>query len=172
MVSTQETPVNDGTLLAKQFHRSGSMKSPHILMSLLSLGLMLGLARVAPSIGMSGTSSLNPEASRVERAQQQLSQAPMVMARIRPLLPTGIDPNGAASGFGDLGEFISTLHVSDNLDIPFHELKVRVTGPDGRSLGDAIRELRPTADPGAEIRRATAQAKKDQRSRDQVKKPG
>ena len=164
MVSAQETPVNDGTLLAMLFRRSGPMKSPHILMSLMSLGLMLGFARVAPSIGMSG---LHPDASQVERAQQQLSQAPMVMAKIRPLLPTGTDPNGAASGFGDLGEFISTLHVSDNLDIPFQELKVRVTGPDGRSLDDAIRELRPTADSGAEIRRAREQAK-----RDQVKKPG
>ena len=139
------------------------MKPPHILMSLLSLGLMLDSRDSVPSIGMSG----RPDAHHVERAQQQLSQAPMVMARIRPLLPTGTDPSGAASGFGDLSEFISTLHVSDNLDIPFHELKVRVTGPDGRSLGDAIRELRPTADPGAEIRRAREQAK-----RDQVRKPG
>jgi hypothetical protein len=141
-------------------------------MSLLSLGLMVGFARFVPSIGMSGMTGLNPGASQVERAQQQLSQAPMVMAKIRPLLPSGTDPSRAASGFGDLGEFISTLHVSDNLDIPFHELKVRVTGPDGRSLGDAIRELRPTADPRAEIRRATEQAKKDQAKRDQVKKPG
>ena len=164
MVSAQETTVNDGTLLAKQFRRSGSMKSPHILMSLMSLGLMLGLARAVPSLGISG---MNADTSRVERAQFQLSQAPVVMARIRPLLPSGIDPNLAASGFGDLGEFISTLHVSDNLDIPFHELKVRVTGPDGKSLGDAIRELRPTADSGAEIRRAREQAK-----RDQVTKPG
>jgi len=172
MVSAQETAVNDGTLLAKLFCRSVQMKSPHILMSLLSLGLMLGFARVAPSIGMSGMSGLNPEASQVERAQQQLSQAPLVMAKIRPLLPTGTDPSRAAIGFGDLGDFISALHVSDNLDIPFQELKVRVTGPDSRSLGDAIRELRPKADPGVEIQRATEQAKRDQAKRDQVKKPG
>ena len=63
-------------------------------------------------------------------------------------------------------EFISTLHVSDNLDIPFRT-EGAVTGPDGKSLGDAIRELRPTADSGAEIRRAREQAK-----RDQVTKPG
>jgi len=164
MVSAQETAVNDGTLLAKAFRRSGPMKSPHILMSLMSLGLMLGLARAVPSIG---TYVMKADVYQVERVQLQLSQAPMVMARIRPLLPNGIDPSRAASGFGDLGEFISTLHVSDNLNIPFHELKVRVTGPDGKSLGDAIRELRPTADSGAEIRRAREQAK-----RDQVTKPG
>jgi hypothetical protein len=145
------------------------MKSPHILVSLMSLGLMLGLARAVPSIGLSG---INSGASKVERAEQQLSQSPLVIARIRPLLPRGVDPNLAASGFGDLGEFISTLHVSDNLDIPFEELKVRVTGPDGRSLGDAIRELRPKADPGVEIRRATEQARKDQAKRDQQKNPG
>jgi hypothetical protein len=89
MVSAQETAVNDGTLLAKQICRSGPMKSPHILMSLMSLGLMVGFARVVPSIGMA---DLNPDTTRVERAQLQLSQAPMVMARIRPLLPSGIDP--------------------------------------------------------------------------------
>jgi hypothetical protein len=143
------------------------MKSPHIFVSLLSLGLMLGLAKTATSIGMNST-----DAYRVEAAQQQLSQAPMVMARIRPLLPQGVDPNGAASGFGNLSEFISTLHVSDNLDIPFHELKARVTGPDGRSLGDAIRELRPAADPGVEIRRATEQANRDQARKHPAKSPG
>lgn len=164
MVSAQETSVNDGTLLAMTFRRSCQMKSPHIFVSLLSLGLLLGLARTATSIGMnSGADSY----AQVERAQQQLSQAPTVMARIRPLLPRGTDPNRAASGFGDLSEFISTLHVSDNLDIPFHELKARVTGPDSRSLGDAIREFRPAADPGVEVRRAHEQAK-----RDQAKSPG
>ena len=145
------------------------MKSPHILMSLLSLGLMLGLAKAAPSIGLD---NIRSDAYQEERAQLQLSQAPTVMARIRPLLPRGTDPGRAASGFGDLGDFISTLHVSDNLDIPFHELNARVTGPGGRSLGDAIREFRPTANPGLEIRRAAEQAKKDQAKKDQPKKPG
>ena len=164
MVPAQETPVNDGTLLAKTFGGSGSMKSPHILMSIMSLGLMLGLARAVPSIGMSDMSA---HVVQVERAQQQLSQQPTLMARIRPLLPRGTDPSHAASGFGDLGDFISAVHVSDNLNIPFHELKSRVTGPEGRSLGEAIRELRPTANPGVEIKRAREQAR-----RDQVQKPG
>ena len=140
------------------------MKSPHILMSLMSLGLMLGLARAVPHIGMAEMTAARVQ---VETAEQQLSQQPTLIARIRPLLPRGTDPNRAASGFGDLGEFISTVHVSDNLDIPFHELKSRVTGPAGRSLGEAIRELRPTADPGVEIKRAREQAR-----RDQVQKPG
>jgi hypothetical protein len=164
MVSAQVTPVNDGTLLANTSGSSAPMKSPHIVMSLMSLGLMLGLARAVPSIGMSGVGA---DAMLVERAQQQLSQQPTLVARIRPLLPRGTDPARAASGFGDLGEFISTVHVSDNLDIPFDELKSRVTGPDGRSLGDAIRELRPTANPTVEIKRAREQAR-----RDQSQKPG
>jgi len=65
----------------------------------------------------------------------------------------------AESGFKNQGQFIAALHVSKNLNIPFDQLKAKVTGvavqANGQtttstpmSLGKAIRELRPdmTAD--------------------------
>ena len=45
--------------------------------------------------------------------------------------------------FRNQGEFIAALHVSKNLDIPFDQLKAKVTGEHAMSLGKAIHELRP-----------------------------
>lgn len=75
------------------------------------------------------------------------------------LLPAGTDLQGAAKGFDNLGEFVAAVHVSRNLDIPFGDLKQRMT--QGESLGEAIRALRPDADAQIEQRRARGQAEQD-----------
>jgi hypothetical protein len=46
-------------------------------------------------------------------------------------------------GFKNQGQFIAALHVSRNLNIPFDQLKARMTGSNPESLGKAIHELRP-----------------------------
>jgi hypothetical protein len=52
-----------------------------------------------------------------------------------------------------------TLHVAQNLRIPFADLKAKVTG--GQKLAAAIRELKPAADAKSEVRRAEDQAHAD-----------
>jgi hypothetical protein len=47
----------------------------------------------------------------------------------------------AASGFKNQGQFIAALEVSKNLNIPFADLKDRVTA--GQSLGEEIHQLKP-----------------------------
>jgi hypothetical protein len=64
-------------------------------------------------------------------------------ARIETLLPPGMDLRTAASGFRNQGQFIAALHVSKNLNIPFTELKARMTGTNPESLGRAIHDLKP-----------------------------
>ncbi len=59
------------------------------------------------------------------------------------MLPPGTDTNSAADGFKNFGQFVSAVQVSKNLNIPFDQLKMKTTGPDAKSLGDAIHELRP-----------------------------
>ena len=39
------------------------------------------------------------------------------------LLPQGTDLRDAATGFRNLGEFVTTVRISTNLEIPFDELK-------------------------------------------------
>lgn len=66
-------------------------------------------------------------------------------AQLSPLLPAGTTLASAAAGFKNEGQFIATLHVAKNLDVPFAELKDRVTA--GQSLGAAIHDLKPALPP-------------------------
>lgn len=69
---------------------------------------------------------------------------PELNANIAKLLPPKTDLKTAAMGFKNEGQFIAALHVSKNLNIPFDQLKAKMTGPDSVSLGKAIQQLRPT----------------------------
>jgi hypothetical protein len=44
-------------------------------------------------------------------------------SKLSSLLPPGTDLQTAASGFKNLGQFVAAVHVSQNLDIPFAQLK-------------------------------------------------
>jgi hypothetical protein len=101
-----------------------------------------------------------------QRAQRKstselVEQNARLTSRLKELLPEGTEPQAAAAGFRNLGEFVSAVHVSRNLGIPFEYLKARTTGPDAVSLGKAIKELKPGVDPGAEVKKARKQAKRD-----------
>jgi hypothetical protein len=67
----------------------------------------------------------------------------------------------AATGFRNQGQFIAALHVSKNLGIPFIDLKSAMTGDNRLSLGQAIHQLRPTANAETESTRAQRQATSD-----------
>jgi hypothetical protein len=87
-------------------------------------------------------------------------------SRLQDLLPDGMTFETASAGFKNLGSFISALHVSKNLDIPFTELQTRMTGDGHMSLGEAIHDWNsqmsgPEVD--AEVKKAEGQAKKDQK---------
>ncbi len=79
--------------------------------------------------------------------------------RLAALVPAGLTPEDACRGFKDLGECSATLHVSQNLNIPFADLKDRVTA--GQSLSTAIHALKPKADSRHEAQRAEEQARED-----------
>ena len=73
---------------------------------------------------------------------------PRLEARLLQLLPAGTNINEAARGFKNWGQFVAAVHVSNNQNIPFMELKSRMVGPGAVSLGQAIQASRsrtPTA---------------------------
>lgn len=129
------------------------MKSPHILVSLFSLGLMMAMASAFPAIGRQNL----PQSPAYYLADQ-----PRLVARVQTLLPGGTDIRSAAVGFDSLADFLTAVRLADNLDVPFDELKARVTGPNERPLQQAVRELKPTARADQEIKRARIQASRDQ----------
>ena len=75
------------------------------------------------------------------------------------LLPAGTDLQLAATGFRNLGEFVTTVRVSSNLAIPFDELKPKVVA--GGEVSDAIESLRPEVDGLIEARKARRMARQD-----------
>lgn len=86
---------------------------------------------------------------------------PALASRLQPLLPAGTSVESAAAGFRNQGQFVAAVHVSHNLNIPFAQLKTEMTGPDHDSLGQAIQELRPSADSKTAVTIAERQERED-----------
>jgi hypothetical protein len=84
---------------------------------------------------------------------------PRLAGALAKLLPAGTDLRAEASGFRTLGDFVAAAHVSNNLAIPFADLKAKIVK--GDSLGEAIQALRPDTDAQIEARKARAMARDD-----------
>lgn len=67
----------------------------------------------------------------------------------------------AAQGYKNLGQFVAAVHVSNNLHIPFDQLKAQMMGPPKESLGKAIHALKPAANATEETKKGEKQAKQD-----------
>ena len=79
---------------------------------------------------------------------------PKLESRLLALLPPGTNIQDASQGFKNWGQFVAATHVSNNLGIPFDDLKSRMTGltpgstvpaTTPMSLGQAIQSLKGTA---------------------------
>ena len=85
---------------------------------------------------------------------------PKLEARLLTLLPDGTNIHDASQGFKNWGQFVAAVHVSNNLNIPFADLKARMTGiapgtvPGSTvqtapmSLGQAIQSYKGTSETG------------------------
>jgi hypothetical protein len=85
--------------------------------------------------------------------QQELQGNTVLSNTVRARLPQGADVTAAASGFRRLELFVATVEASNNLAVPFSELKRRIVG-DGMTLGQAIQDMRPKSRYWSEARRA------------------
>ncbi len=135
------------------------------------------LAAIAVSLAPLSYAQSGPQAQMPPAPQTEPTQAPPAAAaetqsaqstaasantRLAALVPAGLTPEDACRGFKDLSECSAALHVAQNLNIPFADLKDRMTA--GQSLGTAIHALKPKADSRREAQRAEEQAREDLRS--------
>jgi len=113
----------------------------------------------------------NEHAHRTEQGSREhrALDNPRFAQRLQTLLPAGTDVHTASAGFKNFGQFVAAAHVSKNLDIPFDQLKLKMTGPDAKSLGSAIQELRPEL-PESKIKTEVKTAR--QRAEREVKEAG
>ena len=82
--------------------------------------------------------------------------------RLAALLPQGMSPKEACTGFNSTTECAAAAHAAHNLNIQFADLKSRVSG--GQRLEAAVHDLKPEADAKSEVRRAALQARADLQS--------
>ena len=96
-----------------------------------------------------------PSAVRVALSpvQQAIYRNTVLADTVRVRLPQGTDLLAAAGGFRRLELFVATVHASNNLLVPFSELKRRIVN-DGMTLGQAIQDIRPKSRYWSEARRA------------------
>jgi hypothetical protein len=85
---------------------------------------------------------------------------PKLESRLQTMLPPGTTVPHAMAGFKNWGQFVAAVHVSNNLGIPFADLKAKMTGTapgptpgttvlgTPMSLGQAIQSLKGGATPG------------------------
>jgi hypothetical protein len=122
-----------------------------------------GAHRPATTTTTTPTTTTTTTTTRLNPIAAKISSHPQQAARIQQMLPQGMTLNQASRGFRNQGQFIAALHVSQNLNIPFRDLRRAMTGPNAMSLGQAIHTLRPSANSTVEANRANHQTTADLR---------
>lgn len=92
---------------------------------------------------------------------EQLTRNTNLASRLQTLFPAGTDLQKESAGFRNLGQFVAAAHVSHNLDIPWADLKAKMTGDHPVSLGKAIQDLKPQANAPTEAAKAQKEANTD-----------
>ena len=87
------------------------------------------------------------------------SSASTPSTRLAAVVPSGMSTQEACTGFTSVAECATALHLAQNLNVPFTDLKTKISG--GQGLGTVVHELKPDADAQAEVSKATEQARID-----------
>ena len=92
------------------------------------------------------------------KVQLKLQRNTNLANKLQSRLPAGTNLMLASAGFRNLGQFVAAVNVSNNLGIPFSQLKTRMVDQ-GMSLGQAIQDTRPqTSDTTIVVHRAESDA--------------
>jgi hypothetical protein len=79
------------------------------------------------------------------------------MSKIQAMLPSGMTVDQAATGFRNQGQFIAALHASQNLGVPFADLKKQMVD-NHLSLGQSIHTMNHSVDSTGAATQAEKQA--------------
>ena len=123
----------------------------------------LSLAAANPSSTVPTAAAEQP-APAVDPAAQPRADANDPVSgntRLAALVPAGMTAREACTGFKDVAECSAALHVAQNLNIPFPDVRDRVLG--GQTLEATVHALKPSANAHVEVHRAEQQASADLR---------
>ena len=94
--------------------------------------------------GAGSQAGANSQASGGGVIATRIESNPELSSRVQAMLPSGMSMAQASSGFKNEGQFLAALHASNNLNIPFDQLKANMTGSSSMSLGSAIKAAKPS----------------------------
>jgi outer membrane biosynthesis protein TonB len=120
-----------------------------------------GRSSMSPSTEQSSPGQANqsvPDRSG-QATGESSSSASTTNTRLAAVVPSGMSTQEACTGFSSVAECATALHLAQNLNVPFTDLKAKVSG--GQQLGAVVHELKPDADAQAEVSKATEQARID-----------
>jgi hypothetical protein len=133
--------------------------------SVFAAAAAVGITSLAWGAGPEDQSVQSAQTQAAQTTSQQAAQpAPIPAAdrHLAALVPAGMSTEEACTGFKNVKDCAASLHASQNLNIPFGDLKAKVTS--GQGLGDAIHQLKPDVNARAEVKRAEGQAEGDVRT--------
>ena len=125
---------------------------------------------VVPNVHDASTPHTGPHVSSHHEGDHHGNPVPFIdrltantalVAKLTPLLPANTSLADAAKGFKNEGQFIAALHAAKDLGVSFTDLKAEMTGSEHDSLGQAIHDLKPTADAKASAKTAAGEARAD-----------
>lgn len=156
--TTPTTSSRGSSNAAKETTTTKAHGNPHTTMPTGESGATTPAMPVTVS-----TTTLNPIA-------EKLKNKPLG-ARIEKMLPANMTLDTASAGFRNQGQFIAAFHVSQNLGIPFADLKAAMLGTpvpgsttavtSPMSLGQAIKQLKPFANATTAVSRAESETEHD-----------
>jgi hypothetical protein len=112
--------------------------------------------RTAKTAAKTETRVAKAETKATRTETTAANTTPKQEGRLLAMLPPGTTIQDASLGFRNRGQFIAAVNASNNHDIPFYELKARMTGiPVGStvptttpmSLGQALQSFKVTPPP-------------------------
>jgi hypothetical protein len=129
--------------------------------SVFAAAAAVGITSLAWGAGPEDQSVQSAQTQAAQTTSQQAAKPAPIPAdtHLAALVPAGMSTEEACTGFKNVKDCAAALHASQNLSIPFGDLKAKVTS--GQGLADAIHQLKPDANARAEVKRAEGQAEGD-----------
>jgi|SRR5271157_845198 len=138
-----------------------------VVLAALASAMALGQSRPGsnpvPSQPMSrpGTDTGPANDLQVKSIDQVLHDDPKLSSKLKDMLPPDLTPQQACAGFKTLEQCITTIHVAQNLKLPFPDLKAKTTGKGSVGLQKAIEQMAANANAKDELKKAKKQAGED-----------
>jgi hypothetical protein len=111
--------------------------------------------------GSTSTSSSTTTTTPLNPIAAKIASKPQLNTRLTAMLPKDMTLNQASMGFKNQGQFIAALHVSQNLGCDcFKQIQTDMTKK-GMSLGQAIQDVKKTANSTVEAQKAETEANDD-----------